>query len=576
MYKKTICTALLGMVLSHSQAQTYSNLWIPPTLSGTNFNLSLNITNKQYLPGTKTVTYGYNRNDFWGPTLIMNKGDIIQINLTNNLVDTTTTHWHGFHIPAIMDGGPHEVIAAGATWSPSYTVSNNASLYWYHPHLHQKTQDQLTHGAGGLIIVQDAQESALALPRTYGVDDIPVVLTSRRFSANQFVLTNSAYGDYMLVNGVLSYGNTNVQVSLPKQIVRLRFLNADIERTYNLGFSDNRSFSIIATDGGLLNVPIVTNRFVLTVGERIQILVDLTGGTLGSSFDLKSYNSTASLGGSGQSGLQFGYPGGENQIGGQFGSLLNNKDFSILHCVVAASTTNPTPITTIPSVLTTNVFPTTNEVTLARSISINGGANNGGVFYFDNFVTYNPSVINRYVGLNAVEKWTLANGPGFSHSFHIHDIQFLMISRSSPAGGLTPWESQGWKDTLYSQANSTNVFLARFDTFASGYNPFMYHCHFSDHEDGGTMGQFEVTNGVTENLSISSFTRTGTNKNILMRYKATPGTTYMLQYSTDTSTWSTIGYVTSTGTSANYTETDATRLSQARGFYRVAIPVNSY
>ena len=70
------------MVLCQANAITYTNLWIPPTLSGTVFNLSLNITNKQFLPGTKTVTYAYNTNDFWGPTLNMNKGDTVQINLT--------------------------------------------------------------------------------------------------------------------------------------------------------------------------------------------------------------------------------------------------------------------------------------------------------------------------------------------------------------------------------------------------------------------------------------------------------------------------------------------------------------
>ena len=562
------------MVLCQANAITYTNLWIPPTLSGTVFNLSLNITNKQFLPGTKTVTYAYNTNEFWGPTLIMDKGDNVQINLTNNLADTTTTHWHGFHIPAVMDGGPHEVIPAGTVWSPSFIVSNNASLYWYHPHLHTKTQDQLTHGAGGLIIIQDPQEAALALPRTYGVDDIPVVLGSRRFSNNQFVLTNSAYGDYMLVNGVMDYGTTNVQVTLPKQVVRLRFLNSDIERTYNLGFSDNRNFYIIATDGGLVNTPILTNRVVMTVGERIQMLVDLTSNT--NSFDLMAYNSNTSLGGSGRTGLQYDYPGAESQSSGQFGSLLNNSNFFIMHCVVGSTTSNSTPITSIPLVLTTNIFWTTNDVTTNRTLSITGGA--PGLFYFNTSDLFVFGTVNVTLHLNDVVKWTLINTSGFSHSFHIHDIQFNLISRSSPAGGLAAFESQGWKDTLYSQASSTNVFIAKFDGFASSYNPFMYHCHFSDHEDQGLMGQFEVVNNAAESLLISSFTRTGTNSNVAMRFKSTPGTTYLLQYSPnmDTSSWTNIGYITSDGTSATYMETNSTRLVQSRGFYRVAIPVNSY
>ena len=211
-------------------AQTYNPLVIPEVITGTTFNLNLHTTTKQFYAGASTNTYAYNNMLFWGPTLIMNKGDWVQMNVTNNLQDTTTTHWHGFHIPAIMDGGPHQVIPAGTTWKPSFKVDNNAGTYWYHPHLHEFTQTQLTFGAGGMIIIRDPEEATLNLPRTYGVDDIPLALTSRRFTANQFVGVGSEYGDVMVVNGVL-----NPQVSLPKQYVRLRLLNAEMERSYNVG-----------------------------------------------------------------------------------------------------------------------------------------------------------------------------------------------------------------------------------------------------------------------------------------------------------------------------------------------------
>ena len=67
----------------------------------------------------------------------------------------------------------------------------------------------------------------------------------------------------------------------------------------------------------------------------------------------------------------------------------------------------------------------------------------------------------------------------------------------------------------------------------------------------------------------------GTSNLISLQFKATVGTIYNLQYSPNltTNSWVTVGSVTSDGTSATFTETDATRLSQARGFYRVTIPV---
>lgn len=450
---------------------TYNDLWIPPTLSGTTFDLTLSKSTKQIKTGNATKTYGYNGNSFWGPTLIMNKGDFVKLNVKNNLTETTTTHWHGFHIPPVMDGGPHQMIEAGATWSPSFEVKNNAGTYWYHPHLHEKTYEQLTYGAGGLIIIKDPTESALALPRTYGTDDIPLVLTSRRYNSdNSFDITDHAYGDYMLVNGT-----ADPQISLPKQIVRFRILNAETERGYNLGFSDNRSFYVIGNDGGLIDAPVAVTRVKLAVGERAEILVDLSNDAVGASLDMKAYNANQ----------EFGFGGSEPQTSGTFGSLLNNKDFSVLHITVKAATTGA--ITAVPSKLTTNTYWKESDATTTRTISITGGQA-GSAFTFDNN-TYGFTTINQKVKLNAVEKWTIVNNNIFGHSFHIHDIQFKIVSRSS--GAIAPYES-GWKDTFYIRTGETVSVVAKYDDFADDINPFMYHCHFPNHEDAGLMGQFLV------------------------------------------------------------------------------------
>ena len=450
--------------------KTYNTLWIPPVLTGTTFNLTLGSSTKQLRTGNVTATYGYNGNSFWGPTLIMNKGDNVQINVTNSLADQTTVHWHGFHIPAIMDGGPHQIISAGATWSPNFQVKNNAATFWYHPHLHLKTQEQLTKGAGGFIIVKDPMESALALPRTYGTDDIPLVLTSRRYNTdNSFDLTTT-YGDYMLTNGT-----ANAEISLPKQFVRFRILNAEVERAYNLGFSDNRSFYVITNDGGLLNAPVPVTRMKLAVGERVEILVNLGSDAVGSSLDMKAFNS----------GQIFGFPGAEPASSGNFGSLLNNIDFSLLHINVVASTANP--VTALPATLANNVYWTNADVTNSRTITITGGQA-GSAFTFDNN-TYGFTTINQNIKLNAVEKWTIVNNNIFGHSFHIHDVQFKIISRSS--GSVAAYES-GWKDVVYIPLGESVSVIAKYDDFSSGVNPYMYHCHFSNHEDGGLMGQFLV------------------------------------------------------------------------------------
>jgi bilirubin oxidase len=469
-----ICLALSVFFFSSTLFAQYNNLHIPDTLSGTNFSLTIKDTFAQLRTGNQTITGAINNNSFWGPTLFVNKGETVHMNVSNRLNDSTTIHWHGMHLPAVMDGGPHQVIPPGTTWQPYWTINNNAGTFWYHPHLHEMTLEHMTKGIGGFLIVRDPQESALALPRKYGIDDIPLVLTSRRYNAdNSFAVQNTAYGDYMLTNGT-----PNAQVSLPKQYVRLRILNAEIERGYNLGFSDNRTFYIIANDGGLLNAPVAATRVKLLVGERIEIMVDLGNDAFGTSLDLKAFNSNQA----------FGFPGGEPGTTGQFGSLLNNIDFTVLHVNVAASTTNP--ITSVPASLASNTYWTAADATVTRSLNITGGApgNPNDPFVFNN-TAFSMTRINQNVNLNAIEKWTVTNNNVFGHTFHIHDVQFKIVSRSS--GSVGDYES-GWKDVMYVPRGESVSFVAKFDDYADDVFPYMYHCHFANHEDAGMMGQFVV------------------------------------------------------------------------------------
>jgi blue copper oxidase len=466
--------------------QTYNNLWIPDTISGTQFNLNIRDTFAQIVSsGNQTITGAIN-GKFWGPTLLFNRGEEVHLNVRNYLNDSTTIHWHGMHLPAVMDGGPHQVIPPGTIWQPYWKVNNEAGTYWYHPHLHEMTLEHISKGIGGFIIVRDTIESKLNLPRTYGVDDIPLVLTSRKFNtSNQFVVQDVAYGDYLLTNGAM-----NSQVTLPKQIVRLRILNAEIERGYNLGFSDNRTFYIIGNDGGLLDAPVAVTRVKLMVGERIEILLDLSKDNSGSSIDLKAFNS----------GQTFGFPGGEPATSGPFGSLLNNKDFTVLHINISNTLLNA--INQIPIKLVNNNYLKETDATATNTLNITGGQQNTP-FTFDN-TPFVLSKINKSINFDEVQKWTIVNNNIFGHSFHIHDVQFKIVARNGKSANVGIHES-GWKDVMYVPLGENVSFVAKFADYADEIHPFMYHCHFANHEDGGMMGQFIVKNptSVEDNKSIN-------------------------------------------------------------------------
>ena len=122
--KNTLLYLSLFIALNQIVAQSFSTpLPIPATLTGTTFNLNVDEGTVQFKPGTITNTFGVNGN-YLGPTLIMNKGDFVTLNVINDLAESTTMHWHGLHVPAADDGGPHSLIAAGTTWSPDFEIKN--------------------------------------------------------------------------------------------------------------------------------------------------------------------------------------------------------------------------------------------------------------------------------------------------------------------------------------------------------------------------------------------------------------------------------------------------------------------
>lgn len=159
-------TTITVILFSIAFAEAQNPLAIPQALSGATIDLELQNGTVQYFPGSATNTKGAN-GPILGPTIILDRLQNVTMNVTNSLGEEATIHWHGMHVPASADGGPHVVIPDGTTWSPSFQVLDKAATHWYHPHLHMNTNTQVQQGIAGMIIVRDSEEQALTLPRTY-------------------------------------------------------------------------------------------------------------------------------------------------------------------------------------------------------------------------------------------------------------------------------------------------------------------------------------------------------------------------------------------------------------------------
>ena len=479
--RNLISFALLLFAAVYTNAQT--PLFIPDTLAGTNINLNIADSSHQFFPGINTTTIGYN-GSYLGPTIILSKGQSLTMNVHNELADTTTTHWHGLHVAPMNDGGPHNMIMPSDTWSPAFTVMDNAATYWYHPHMHGKTMDQVMMGAAGLIIVRDSLEASLNLPGKYGIDDFPLIFQWQHLDSTtkQIILDDEA-DNITMVNGQITAPFVNV----PAQIVRLRILNASSHRFFEFGFDDNRTFNQITSDAGLLNGPVPLTRLMLGSGERAEILVDFSGQQ-GNTFFIKQYGSQ----------LPAGYPGGPpDAMGMMVLGPLDNTDFNLLQLNVIAPTSDP--VTTIPATLSLNV-PYSVVGVDNFTVAFTGVPMMSMTNFAMNGVQFDENVINMTTTQNTIMKWTISNQSMMPHPFHIHGNHFFVLAVN---GATPPLNMQGRKDVaVVSPMGGSLVLITQYNDFNDPMMPYMFHCHILSHEDNGMMGQFIVnppTSSVAEN-----------------------------------------------------------------------------
>lgn len=481
LFKSLKLAVLLSAAFSSIYAQ--NPLYIPSTVTGTNIDLYVQTGNKVFYPGKTTPTYGIN-GDFLSPTIVVNKGDVVTLNVHNNLPEATTMHWHGLHVAPENDGGPHQSIGAGETWSPSFEILNNASTFWYHPHGEGKTDIHVAKGLAGLFIIHDDVEQALGLPITYGVDDFPIIVQSKAFDVLTQIATSTEMDTVIMVNGTI-----DAYLDVPSQVIRLRLLNGSSMRSFHFGLSGGLNFHQIGTDGGLKPAVAELSRITLAPGERTEILVDLNGKS-GQNISLMSYASEMPNGiyGSPVVGMA------PDTIIDYERNFLNGTDFRLVELRVGAQTANPVtalPTTLVPFVpfkladadeFRTFVFDTISEfVGLVPNLAEGPFAINNDLFEM--------AKIDVEVALNATEVWTLVNKTHIAHPFHIHDIQFNILKKN----GVAPVEAEnGWKDVVLVMPHDSVKFITKFTTFANNEVPYMYHCHLLHHEDDGMMGTFLV------------------------------------------------------------------------------------
>lgn len=418
---------------------------------------------KSMLSGTTTEFWSYN-NEVPGPLIDVFEGDTVRIRLDNRLSQETTVHWHGLPVPPAQDGNPMDPIAPGATRSYEFTLPvGSAGTYWYHPHPHEYTAEQVFRGMAGLFIVRSRTD-----PIPAAIEEKLLVISDLRLAADGTIPPNTAMdwqngreGNYVLVNG-------QYQPTLtidPGQSQRWRILNATNARYLRLALTGH-TMTLIGTDGGLLRSPVSgLDEILLAPAERVEVIV------------------TASLS-SGATAVLRSLPYDRGSMG------MMETSSTTFPLLTLTNTSASTAAVALPNALIpfSDLGVHTSSKRLVFSSGMGMGAMGGGMMSFlIDGKSFDPARIDLTSRVNEVEQWTIDNRSSMDHPFHLHGTQFQVVSRTR--SGVTATEPYlAWRDTVNVAAFETVVF----NVVQHQLGKRMYHCHILEHESQGMMGVLDV------------------------------------------------------------------------------------
>ena len=306
----------------------------------------------------------------------------------------------------------------------------------------------------GMFIVDDSEEADLDLPRTYGIDDIPVIIhdaPDALVSTNPFrTAIDELLGSRGAQNLTIVNGELEPYLDVTTSLVRLRLLNGSIGDVFDFSFSDQRDFSIIASEGGLFDAPVSATSILMSPGERYEILV--------------------------------GFEPGETAVLNRSALSDDNGESTVESTIEFRAAPTLSGATDVPETLVAQTVRDSQQVSGTRTFDMSGVQING--------LMMDMNRIDQVVHAGTSEIWSIRNLDRRElHNFHVHGVSFRVLD----IGGEAPPAHQVWdKDTvLVPPETAVNLLVTFPDVSGEGW-PFMFHCHFLRHEGRGMMGQYLV------------------------------------------------------------------------------------
>jgi FtsP/CotA-like multicopper oxidase with cupredoxin domain len=480
------------------------------------------------------------------PTLRMHPGDLLILRLKNEVSlppdptvhphmhgtstscthgamtsTSTNMHFHGMSVPpkCHQDDVLHTLIEAGDRpfeYRFRIPTDQTPGLYWYHPHVHGLTKNQVLGGASGALIVEGierANPSLAGLPERVFVirdqelvnpnaepvqtDSMPAPMVLR--DAEGDILNTGTGGGKpakdLSINFVPvpypDYSPAVIQIR-PGERQLWRVLNASAITYLDLQLLiDNKPqpMGVVALDGAPFgeagpkaNRTLWQSHILLPPGARAEFV--LKGPPEGSkaSFVTRTIDTG---------------PAGENDPTRPLAAVASVSDAPEPLEQTAAS---PGPSPPLSSTWLGDVKPVrTRRLYFSEKPHDPQNPNSPTDFYLtvgDN----EPKLFDPESGVpdivaqqGDVEDWVIENRTQELHAFHIHQLRFVLLEWNG-----VPLQEPFLRDTInvaYWDGRSTvypSVKLRMDFRSPNSVGTFVYHCHLLEHEDGGMMGLIRV------------------------------------------------------------------------------------
>ncbi len=527
----------------------------PEDLRSHNGVLQVDLTVRNFTEpdGTKRFCY-FDAAGNQSPTLRLSPGDLLILNLKNDLTDSpadnsgtsnnhshnnagaeknsnpcgsttmsltsTNLHFHGLTVPAVChqdDVLKTSIQPGDPPFQYKFRIPENEppGLYWYHPHIHGFSKSQVLGGASGAVIIEGierANQEVAGLPeRVLVIRDQDLLNPNAPPAKSEPVLPK------FLVDHDGDAANNGTGFGKPAKDLSINFVPVPYPdyppATIQMKPQERQFWRVLnASAITYLNLAVLYKHAPQQLG-----IVALDGVPLnanGTSGDFISWQNHIGIPPGGRvefiiTGPSAGIPGllvtrtvdtgvgGENDPNRMLATIAASEDAPEPRSKLASSPV-PLPPPTQPSL--GNVAPVRIRKLYFSEKLLDPNDPNSATTFYITVEGQEPKPFDPASGVpdivakqGDVEDWIIENRSTELHAFHIHQLHFMLVAWDG-----VPINEPFLRDTINVPFHSgadleyPSVRLRMDFRDPNTVGTFVYHCHLLEHEDAGMMGVIRV------------------------------------------------------------------------------------